>query len=183
MGSVPLGAVGSVIFTVDSTEAGRAGTGVAVDTVSAVGSVPTRVALTLVDVLLALCAPKAGEAGTQEAVHLVLTEASVAAGVCGRRDKAFDLVCVFRSLLSKGREAGERTGLAVVDVIFAVASTEARFAATAVTAQSVLAGRSIATGILHTFFDVHLTCLALVKGRESKRHLLFEWWHIKSKYE
>lgn len=72
----------------DATEAGRAGTGVAVDTVGAVGSVLARVALTLVDVLLALCAPEAGQAGAQEAVHLVLTEASVAAGVCGRRDEA-----------------------------------------------------------------------------------------------
>lgn len=82
MSSVPLSAVWSVIFTVDSTEAGRAGTGVAVDTVGTVGSILTRVALTLIDVLLALCAPKAGQAGTQEAVHLVLTEASIAAGVC-----------------------------------------------------------------------------------------------------
>lgn len=72
----------------DATEAGRAGTGVAVDTVGAVGSVLARVALTLVNVLLALCAPKAGQAGAQEAVHLVLTEASVAAGVCERRDEA-----------------------------------------------------------------------------------------------
>lgn len=65
------------------------------------------------------------------------------------------------------RETGERTGLAVIDVGFAITSTEARFAATAVTTQSVLAGCSIATGILDTFFDVHLTCLALVKGRSS----------------
>lgn len=62
---------------------------------------------------------------------------------------------------SKGRETGERTGLAVIDVGFTVASSEARFTATAVTAQSVLAGCSIATWILHTLFDVHLTCLAL----------------------
>lgn len=82
--SVPLSAVGSVVFTVDSAEAGRAGAGVAVDTVGAVGSVLARVALTLVDVLLALCAPEAGQAGAQEAVHLVPTEASVAARVCGQ---------------------------------------------------------------------------------------------------
>lgn len=100
MSSVPLGAVRSVIFTVDSTEARRAGTGVAVDTVGAVGSVPTGVALALVDVLLALCAPKAGQAGTPEAVLLVLAEASVAAGVCGREDQAFHLARVLRSLLS-----------------------------------------------------------------------------------
>lgn len=84
--SVPLGAVRCVIFTVDSTEAGRAGTGVAVDTVGAVGPILTWIALTLVDVLFALCAPKTGQAGAQEAVHLVFTEASVAAGVCGRMD-------------------------------------------------------------------------------------------------
>lgn len=81
----------------NSAEAGRAGAGVAVDTVGAVGSVLARVALALVDVLLALCAPKAGQAGTQEAVYLVLTEASVAAGVCGRRDKAFDSACALRT--------------------------------------------------------------------------------------
>lgn len=82
--SVPLSAVGSVVLTVDSAEAGRAGAGVAVDTVGAVGSVLARVALTLVDVLLAPCAPEAGQAGAQEAVHLVCTEASVAARVCGQ---------------------------------------------------------------------------------------------------
>lgn len=68
----------------DSAEAGQAGTSVAVDIVSAVGSVLARVALTLIDVLLALCAPKAEQAGAQEAVHLILTDGSVAAGVCGR---------------------------------------------------------------------------------------------------
>ena len=80
-GSVPLGAVRCVVFTVDPAEARRAGTGVAVDAVGAVGAVLARVALTLVDVLLALCSPEAGQAGAQEAVHLVLAEASVAAGV------------------------------------------------------------------------------------------------------
>lgn len=70
----------------DSTEAGWARAGVAVDTVGTVGSVLTWVAFTLIDVLLALCAPKTRQAGTQEAIHLVLTEASVAAGVCGKRD-------------------------------------------------------------------------------------------------
>lgn len=67
---------------------------------------------------------------------------------------------------SKGRETGEHTGLAVIDVVFAVASSEAWFACTAVTPQSVLAGCSIATGILHTLFDVHLTCLALKGWKE-----------------
>lgn len=83
---IPLSAVRCVIFTVDSTKAGRAGTGVAVDAVGAVGPVLTRVALTLVDVLFALCAPKAGQAGAQEAIHLIFAEASVAAGVCKRID-------------------------------------------------------------------------------------------------
>lgn len=67
----------------DSAEASQAGTSVAVDTVSAVGSVLARVALTLIYVFLALCAPKARQARAQEAVHLILTEGSVAAGVCG----------------------------------------------------------------------------------------------------
>lgn len=68
----------------DSTEAGWAGTGVAVDTVSAVGSVLAWVALALVDVLLTLCSPETRLAGAQEAIHLILTEASVAAGVYGK---------------------------------------------------------------------------------------------------
>lgn len=81
MSSVPLSAVRSVIFTMDSAEASRAGTGVAVDAVGAVGSVLTRVALALVDVFLALRSPEAGQAGAQEAVHLVFAETSVAAGI------------------------------------------------------------------------------------------------------
>lgn len=59
---------------------------------------------------------------------------------------------------------GKLTGLAVIKVDFTVAPGEARFAATLVTAQSVLAGCTIATRILHTLFDVHLTGLALVGG-------------------
>ena len=98
MSSVPLSAVGSVIFTVDPAEAGRTGTGVAVDAVGAVGSVLAGVALTLIDVLLTLCAPKAGQAGAQEVVHLVLTEASVAAGVYGKKTE--HSTSVLRSLLS-----------------------------------------------------------------------------------
>lgn len=81
MSCVPLSAVRSVIFTVDSAKAGRAGTSVAVDVVSAIGGVLAGVALALVDVLLALCAPKARQAGAQEAINLILTQASVAAGV------------------------------------------------------------------------------------------------------
>lgn len=85
----------------DPAESGRAGAGVAVDAVGAVGSVLAGVALALVDVLLALCAPEAGLAGAQEAVHLVLTQAAVTAGVCGRRghqDKLSE--CVLSHLLS-----------------------------------------------------------------------------------
>lgn len=83
MSSIPLSTVGCVIFTVDSTEASRAGTGVTVDTVGAVGSVLAGVALTLVDVFLTVCTPKSRKASTQEAVHFVHTGTSVAAGVCG----------------------------------------------------------------------------------------------------
>lgn len=83
MRCVPLGAVRGVVFTVDSTKARGAGAGVAADAVGAVASVLARVALALVDVLLALRPPEAGQAGAQEAVHLVPAEASVAAGICG----------------------------------------------------------------------------------------------------
>ena len=55
---------------------------------------------------------------------------------------------------------GKLTGFAVINVGFTVASGEARFAATAVTAQRVLAGGSIEAGILHTLLDVHLTGLS-----------------------
>lgn len=65
----------------DPTEARRAGAGVAVHAVCAVGSIPARIALAFVDVFLALQSPESGQAGTQEAVDLVLTKASVAAGV------------------------------------------------------------------------------------------------------
>lgn len=106
---VPLGAVGGVVLTVDPAEAGRAGTGVAVDAVGAVGSVLARVALALVDVLLALCAPEAGQAGAQEAVDLVLTEASVAAGVCGERTEGWGATVSQQIILSSDkRGSGER---------------------------------------------------------------------------
>ena len=82
---LPLCAVGGVALTVDPSEARRTGAGVAVHTVGAVGSVPAGVALTLVGVLLTPAAPEAGQAGAQEAVDLIPTDASVAAGVWGRR--------------------------------------------------------------------------------------------------
>lgn len=81
--SLPLSTVGCVVFTVDSTEASRAGTGVTVDTVRAIGPIFAGVALTLINVFLALCASKSWQTGTQEAVHFVHTGASIAAGVCG----------------------------------------------------------------------------------------------------
>lgn len=84
---VPLGAVGGVVFTVNPAEAGRAGARVAVDKVSAVGAVLAGVALTLVDVLLALEAPEARQAGAQEAINLIHAAASVTAGVCGGRSR------------------------------------------------------------------------------------------------
>lgn len=80
--SLPLSAVGCIIFTVDSTEASRAGTCVTVHTVSAVGSILAGVALTLIDVFLTLCASKSWQASTLEAVHFVQTRTSIAAGVC-----------------------------------------------------------------------------------------------------
>lgn len=82
---VPLCAVGCVVFTVNSAEASRAGTCVAVDKVSAVGAVLAGVALTLVDVLLALGAPETRQAGAQEAINLIHTPTSVTAGVCAGR--------------------------------------------------------------------------------------------------
>ena len=82
---VPLCAVGGVVLAVDPAESQWAGTGVAVYTVGAVGSVLARVALTLVGVLRTLDAPEAWQAGAQEAVDLIPTEASVAAGVWERR--------------------------------------------------------------------------------------------------
>lgn len=86
---LPLCAVRGVIFTVDPTKAGRAGAGVAVDAICAISSIFARVAFTLVNVLLARCAPKPEQAGAQEVVHLVLTAASVVAGVCGRESQDF----------------------------------------------------------------------------------------------
>lgn len=59
----------------------------------------------------------------------------------------------------------ELTGLAVVNVGFTVASGVAWFAATQVTSQGILAGRSVAAGILHTLVDVNLTGLALERRR------------------
>ena len=100
-----------------AAEARRAGAGVAVDAVGAVGAVLARVALALVDVLLALGAPEAWRAGAHEAVHLVLTETPVAARVwCwagegrggrGERDVGVSLaLCPRRTLLSTHHTMG-----------------------------------------------------------------------------
>lgn len=102
---IPLCAVGSVVFTVNSAEAGRAGTRVAVDKVSAVGAVLAGVALTLVDVLLALETPEARQAGAQEAINLIRTQASVTAGVCGGRRVGREEEGV--SMRNWGAEGGE----------------------------------------------------------------------------
>lgn len=52
------------------------------------------------------------------------------------------------------------TGFAVINVGFTVPSNEAWPAVTAVTARSVLTGRTIETGVLHALLDVDLTRLA-----------------------
>lgn len=71
-----------------------------------------------------------------------------------------------REGVKKGGRVGKLTGLAVINVGFTVTPGEAWLAATAIAAQSVLTGRPVATGILHTLFDVHLTGLALKRSRE-----------------
>jgi len=55
-----------------------------------------------------------------------------------------------------------------------------------VAAQRVLAGRAVATGILHTLFDVHLACLALEGwegGRQSKMSPLLLHVDNRMRYE
>lgn len=69
----------------DPTEARRAGAGVAVHAVCAVGSILARIALTLIDIFFTLWSPESRQAGTQEAINLILTNASIAAGVCGEK--------------------------------------------------------------------------------------------------
>lgn len=139
MSFVPFCAVRGVIFTVDPTETGWAGAGVAVNAVCAVGSVPTRVALALVDVLLTLWTPEARQAGAQEAVHLVLTKASIAAGVCERGVSHLAVssqFCVYAIIhkIDLASSVNKLTWLAVVNIGLTIAACEARFAATAVAA-------------------------------------------------
>lgn len=121
----------------DPTEAWWASARVAVDTVSAVCCILTRVAVTLINVFLALGAPKPRQAGTQKAIYLVLTQAPIATGI----------------------------GLAVINVGYTVVPSEAWFAITLVTAQGIQAGRPIVAGILHTLINVDLTGLALPSFR------------------
>lgn len=100
MSSLPLSAVGCVVFTVDSAEASGAGTSVTVDTVCAVGSILAGVALTLIDVFLTLCASKSWQADTQEAVRFIHAGASVAARVCGGGRKDDNQLFSFKSTCS-----------------------------------------------------------------------------------
>jgi len=79
--AVPLSAVGGVDLTVDPAEPREAAADVAVDTVGARAATLARVAVALVDVVLAPGAPESRRTGAQESVHLVLAAAAVAAGV------------------------------------------------------------------------------------------------------
>lgn len=77
----PFCAVRRVVLAMEAAEAGGAGTGVAVDTVRAVGSVLAGVAGALVDVLLALGALEPGLAVAEESVDAIGAGAPVVAGV------------------------------------------------------------------------------------------------------
>lgn len=78
---LPVSAVVGVDLTVDAAEAGRAGAGVAVDTICAVGPVFTGVAFTLVYVLLTSIATEPRRAGTREAVDAIVTQTTITAGI------------------------------------------------------------------------------------------------------
>lgn len=132
-----LSAVRSVDFTMDATEARWACTGVAVHTVCAVGSIFTWVTFTLINVLLTFDAPKTRQAGAQKAIHLIFADPTITT----------------------------RIWLAIINVCFTVTPSEAWFAATSITAQCVLTTGSVETGILHTFFDIHIAGLTLPSFR------------------
>lgn len=78
---LPVRAVVGVDLAVDATEARRAGAGVAVDTIGAVGAVPAGVTLTLVYVLLASAAAKPRQTGAREAVDAVAAQTTITAGI------------------------------------------------------------------------------------------------------
>lgn len=80
-GELPVGAVVGVDLAVDAAEARRAGAGVAVDAVGAVGPVPAGVAVALIDVLLTPAAAEAGQAGARETVDAVPAQTTVTAGI------------------------------------------------------------------------------------------------------
>jgi hypothetical protein len=78
----PLGAVGSVVLTVDPVEPRRASAGVAVHTVGAVGAMATGVAGTLVDVLFAEGTLEAGQAVAEGHVDAIRAGAPIVTWVC-----------------------------------------------------------------------------------------------------
>ena len=78
---VPVSAVVGVHLTVDATEAGRTGAGVAVDTIRAVGSISAGVALALVYVLLTSAATEPRQTGTCESVDAIAAQTTVTAGI------------------------------------------------------------------------------------------------------
>lgn len=80
-GRSPVGAVVGVDLAVYAAEAERAGAGVAVHTVGAVGPVLAGIALTLVDVLFASATPKPRRAGAGETVDAVVAQTTITAGV------------------------------------------------------------------------------------------------------
>lgn len=78
---LPVSAVIGVDLTVDAAESGRAGAGVAVNKIGAVGTVLARVTLTLVDVLLTPRTPKSWQTCARETVDAVTAQTAVAAWI------------------------------------------------------------------------------------------------------
>lgn len=78
---LPVGAVVGVDLTVDAAESGRAGAGVAVNKIGAVGTVLARVTLALVDVLLTPRTPEARQTRARETVDAVTAQTAVAARI------------------------------------------------------------------------------------------------------
>lgn len=72
----------------NSTKARRARARVAVDKVRAVGAVLARVALALVDILLAARATEAWQARAHKAVHAVFADSAIVARVWWERENA-----------------------------------------------------------------------------------------------
>lgn len=80
-GELPVGAVVSVDLTVYATEARRAGASVAVDTIGAVGTIPTGITLTLIYVLLTSAATKPRQTGASETVDAITAQTTITAGI------------------------------------------------------------------------------------------------------